>query len=270
MTDDTQRSDNKSEFDESVFKPDEPESAPEPVFDAEGGSSAQPPQPEASSTPPAIDSASPEPEPPNPVDWGERAPDSNASAAVSDAERAAEPVFEEEYRRFDESSAVETPDTRRRQLGRSGPLWMISIIALLIIVAVVWLALRSSPAEETLSATVEELPTPTAVPTTQPSEEPTPTSELPTPTPIPVELPPGAHVTVGDNAEVDGVKLREEPGKQGGLVAILFKYQISIPLDGGGFDENRAFEDGEEDAPFVFEVLGRASEDESYPVAADG
>ena len=141
---------------------------------------------------------------------------------AADAEPALDPVSEREYALFDETPAADvamTPPPRRR-LGRTGPVWVIGGIALVVIVGVVWLAvsrlagLSDDPSQALAEPTVQQLEAPTAT-----AAPPTATAG-PSPTPAPVRLPIGANVIVGDT-EGQGVMLRANPGVFGEVVDII-------------------------------------------------
>ena len=141
---------------------------------------------------------------------------------AADAEPALDPVSEREYALFDETPAADvamTPPPRRR-LGRTGPVWVIGGIALVVIVGVVWLAvsrlagLSDDPSQALAEPTVQQLEAPTAT-----AAPPTATAG-PSPTPAPVRLPIGANVIVGDT-EDQGVNLRKTPEQFGEILTTL-------------------------------------------------
>ena len=164
----------------------------------------------------------------------------------TDSEMAVEPLPEKEYALFDETPAADVATTTPagRRLGRTGPVWVIGGIALVVIVALGWLAVSrlSGPSDEVSPALSEpavqqvEAAPPTAAP-------PTATPATP-PTATPVRLPVGANVIVGDTDGL-GVKLRTDPGLYGKLLDIV-----------------------EEGMTLV--VMEAAPEDTQYPVEADG
>ena len=164
----------------------------------------------------------------------------------TDAEMTAEPAPEKEYALFDETPAADVATTTPagRRLGRTGPVWVIGGIALVVIVALGWLAVSrlSGPSDDVSLSLSEpavqqvEAAPPTAVPpTATPATQPTATL---------VRLPVGANVTVGDT-DGQGVKLRADPGLYGELLDIV-----------------------EEGMTLV--VMEAAPEDTQYPVEEDG
>ena len=164
----------------------------------------------------------------------------------TDSEMTVEPAPEKEYALFDETPAADVATTTPagRRLGRTGPVWVIGGIALVVIVALGWLAVSrlsgpsddvslslSEPAVQQVEAAPPTAASPTATPATQP-------------TATPVRLPVGANVIVGDT-DGQGVKLRIDPGLYGELLDIV-----------------------EEGMTLV--VMEAAPEDTQYPVEADG
>ena len=81
-------------------------------------------------------------------------------------------------RLFDETPAADVAMTPppRRKLGRTGPVWVIGGIVLVVIVGLVWLAISR------LTGGSEDVPPTAAEPTVQQVEEASPTPEPATPT----------------------------------------------------------------------------------------
>ncbi len=279
MNDDTRQP--GSETDEPVFasddqdstKPKEMESAvsdlEEPVFSASGESGdaretgLQQEVPEASDEPlerefPPIEPVDVEEVTGKPIEneFEERDFHSQAAAAADsswvniapDSETTEEPRPETEYNFFDETPAAEVaaapPPTRK--LGRTGPVWVLGGIALVVIAGLVWLgisrltgSLESStvvPSEPTVQQVAADAPTP-APPTSTPG---------PTPTPTPILLPINANVTVA-NTDGEGVLLRAEPGKAGHFIQTIEEGKTMVVLDsepGSDHSEYPVFLDG--------------------------
>ena len=165
-----------------------------------------------------------------------------------DSEDTADAQTEREYNYFEETPAADVvsqpPPTRK--LGRTGPVWALGAIVLVLIAGLGWLGIsRLTGSPEVASETVSE-------PEVQQVAAETPTQQLPTATPgptatpAPVELPINANVVVVDT-EGQGVLLREEPGKAGQLVQVI-----------------------EEGATLVVLAAEIGAELESYPVEKDG
>ena len=77
----------------------------------------------------------------------------------TDAEMAVEPAPEKEYALFDETPAADVATTTpvSRRLGRTGPVWVIGGIALVVIVALGWLAVsRLSGPSDNVSLSLSE------------------------------------------------------------------------------------------------------------------
>ena len=169
--------------------------------------------------------------------WVNISPDSGMSV---------EPLPEKEYTLFDETPAADVAMTAppRRKLGRTGPVWVIGGIVLVVIVGLVWLAISR------LTGGSEEVPLTAAEPTVQQVEEASPTPEPATPTtesepePTRVMLPVLSNVIVGDT-EGQGVRLREEPNVNSTVFTIIAEGEKAI-------------------------VLERDPTDDQYPVDADG
>lgn len=157
------------------------------------------------------------------TDWVNIAPDSESPEL---------PRQETEYNFFDETPAAEVaaspPPTRK--LGRTGPVWVLGGITLVLIAGVVWLGITrftgsegsvtEPPSEPSVQQVAAEEPTP-APPTNTPGPEPTPT---------PMLLPVNANVIVGET-EGQGVKLRAQPGLSGDLVEIIAEGTTMVVLD---------------------------------------
>ena len=139
-----------------------------------------------------------------------------------DSEVTVDPLSEREYSYFEETPVAEVaaqpPPTRK--LGRTGPVWAIGSVVLVVIAGLVWLGIsRLTGSSDVTSEPVSE-------PAVQQVVSETPTQQLPTATPgstatpAPVELPINANVVVGDT-DGEGVKLRKSPGLFGELVEIV-------------------------------------------------
>ena len=143
-----------------------------------------------------------------------------------------EPIPEKEYSLFEETPAADVAMTAppRRKLGRTGPVWVIGGIVLVVIVGLVWLAISR------LTGGSEEVPLTVAEPTVEQVEEASPTPEPATPTteaepePTRVMLPVLSNVIVGDT-EGQGVRLREEPNINGIVVTIIAEGEKAIVLE---------------------------------------
>ncbi len=176
-------------------------------------------------------------QPPEETEWANIAPDVDSTA---------EPLPEKEYALFDETPAADVAarPAPRRRVGRTGPVWVMGGVVLVVIAGLLWLAIsRLTGQPDDSSQTVSE-------PTVQQVEAvaPTPASPTvtpgPTPTKAPVRLPIGANVIVGDT-DGQGVNLREQPGRFGTFVSVLAEGTILV-------------------------VLPAEPEDEEYPAVADG
>lgn len=198
----------ETEFEEPVFKTDEPET----VF-AEQDSYA------------ADDSVSAEPES-SPTDQS-LYPETDQTATASDS-------GEDEYYGFEGTSAEGVPrSSSRRQLGRTGPFWTLGGVGLLVITGlVVWLLIFRDSSQSLVEATPQPtVPSPVAT-----QVEATPTSEpAPTPTSAPVELPIGANVVV---AEAEGIRLRNGPGLESNTLIVIEDGTPFIVLGTDGEQEN--------------------------------
>ena len=263
MNDDTRQP--GSETDEPVFasddqdstKPEEMESAvsdlEEPVFSASGESGdaqetgLQQEVPEASDEP--LEREFP---PIEPVDveevtgksianeFEERDFHSQAAAAADsswvniapDSETTEEPRPETEYNFFDETPAAEVaaapPPTRK--LGRTGPVWVLGGIALVVIAGLVWLGISRLTGSSESSTVAPSEPTVQQVAAEEPTPAPPTSTPGPTPTPTPILLPINANVIVGET-EGQGVKLRAQPGLSGDLVEIIAEGTTMVVLD---------------------------------------
>ena len=162
-----------------------------------------------------------------------------------DSEMSVEPIPEKEYTLFDETPAADVAmPPPRRKLGRTGPVWVLGGIVLVIVAGLVWLAVSR------LTGAPEEVAQEVAEPTVEQVEEATPTSTPPTATPEPqpeptrVLLPVLSNVIVA-GTEGQGVMLRQEPNVNGTFVTIITEGEQAI-------------------------VLEPEPADEKYPVDADG
>lgn len=181
-------------------------------------------------------------------DQSTEAGDANWVNIAPDAETEQEPRLETEYSFFDETPAAQVasapPPTRK--LGRTGPVWVLGGIALVLIAGLVWLGITRllgspegstvAPSEPTVQQVAADSPTPVP-PTSTPG---------PTPTPTPILLPINANVTVA-NTDGEGVLLRAGPGKLGPII--------------------QTFEEGE---TMVVLAADPESDHSEYPVPLDG
>lgn len=164
----------------------------------------------------------------------------------ADSGMSVEPLPEKEYTLFDETPAADVAMTPppRRKLGRTGPVWVIGGIVLVVIVGLVWLAISR------LTGGSQEVPVTAAEPTVQQVEEASPTPEPATPTieaepePTRVRLPVLSNVKVGETGG-EGVMLRADPNLNGGFIAVIPEGEAAV-------------------------VLEPKPEDGQYPVDADG
>lgn len=259
MSSETQRPDDESGFDEPTFDDqnsdeqnfdeqnfDEPVFS-DPVFSDEEADEPAFPQDEPVFEPyePVFDedSALDEPTAPHSVFDQPDVPPPLPDAVATPAAPPPVDPGQDEYHWFDGPRATETAPPADRRLGRSLPSWLIGAVGVVAVLALIWLFLANRPQP------VEDPPLPTAAPTAQqtPAEavaDPPDTPPPPTATPGPVELPVGANVVVG-NTDGAGIRLRNAPGLGGITLAII-----------------------EDATPFV--VLDAGSEQENYPVQADG
>ena len=149
-----------------------------------------------------------------------------------DSEMSVEPVPEKEYELFDETPAADVAmaPPPRRKLGRTGPVWVLGGIVLVIVAGLVWLAISR------LTGGPEEVMQAAADPTVEQVEEATPTPEPATatpeaePSPTRVTLPVLSNVRVGDT-DGDGVLLRASPGRNGGFVAVIPEGEAAVVLE---------------------------------------
>ncbi len=156
----------------------------------------------------------------------------------ADSETSVEPVPEKEYALFDETPAADVAMTPppRRKLGRTGPVWVLGGIVLVVIVGLVWLAISR------LTGAPEEVTQTAAEPTVEQVEEATPTTPGPTattgpqPTPTRVLLPVLSNVIVG-GTEGQGVRLRQEPNVNGTSITIIKEGEQAIVLEPEPADE---------------------------------
>ena len=161
-----------------------------------------------------------------------------------DSEMTVDPLPEKEYTLFEETPVADVAmnPPPRRKLGRTGPVWALGVV-LVVIVGLGWLAISR------LTGTPDDAAQTAAEPTVQQAEAATPTppptaTPGPQPTPTRVKLPILSNVIVGDT-DGEGVMLRPDPKISGEWVAIL--------------------EEGDK-----LVVLEPGPEDEEYPVEADG
>jgi hypothetical protein len=182
---------------------------------------------------------SPQSTPTTGTGWVNIAPDSE----VTD-----EPLEEREYSYFEETPAADVvsqpPPTRK--LGRTGPVWALGAIALVLIAGLVWLGItRLTGSPEVASETVSE-PEVQQVAAETPTQQPPTAAPDPTAEPGPIQLPINTNVVVGDT-EGEGVKLRASPGLAGTFIETIVEGSRLVVL---------------EDEP--------GSEHEGYPVEKDG
>ena len=165
-----------------------------------------------------------------------------------DSEETADSQTEREYNYFEETPAADVvsqpPPTRK--LGRTGPVWALGAIALVLIAGLVWLGItRLTGSPEVASETVSE-PEVQQVAAETPTQQPPTAAPDPTAEPGPIQLPINTNVVVGDT-EGEGVKLRASPGLAGTFIETIVEGSRLVVL---------------EDEP--------GSEHEVYPVEKDG
>lgn len=157
------------------------------------------------------------------TDWVNVAPDSDSTE---------EARLETEYNFFDETPAAEVaaapPPTRK--LGRTGPVWVLGGISLVLIVGVVWLGISRLTGSEVSSTEPPSEPSVQQVAAEEPTPVPPTNTPGPDPTPTPMLLPVNANVIVGET-EGQGVKLRAEPGLAGTLVEIIAEGTTMVVLE---------------------------------------
>lgn len=148
-----------------------------------------------------------------------------------DSEAATDAFTDKEYSYFEETPAAEVaaspPPTRK--LGRTGPVWVLGGLVLVLIVGLGWLGISRlmGSAEETPAAASE--PTVQQVAAEAPTPAPPTSTPGPTPTDSPILLPINANVTVGDTGG-QGVKLRAGPGLDGELIEIIDEGTLMVVL----------------------------------------
>ncbi len=155
--------------------------------------------------------------------WENIAPDSEGTEEARPAT---------EYNYFEDTPAAEVaaspPPTRK--LGRTGPVWVLGGIALVLIAGLVWFGISrlmgtaevstSTPSEPAVQQVAADAPTP-APPTNTPG---------PTPTPTPILLPINANVTVA-NTDGQGVLLRADPGRAGVFIQTVEEGVTMVVLE---------------------------------------
>ena len=165
-----------------------------------------------------------------------------------DSEESADPQSEREYSYFEETPAAEVaaqlPPSRK--LGRTGPVWAIGGVVLVLIAGLVWLGVSRLTGSPEISTDPVSEPAVQQVASETPTIQPPTATPGPTATPAPVQLPINANVIVGDT-EGFGVRMREDPGTDGLVVQII--------------------EDG---TTMVVLAADPDSEYEQYPVEMDG
>lgn len=145
--------------------------------------------------------------------WVQMPPDSDTDE---------DPFNEREYDFFEETPAAELADSTppTRKLGRTGPVWVIGGIALLLIIGLAWLGVSRLTGTDEEVAAVSSEPTVQQLAAESPTPAPPTSTPGPTPTDSPIQLPINANVTVGDTGG-QGVKMRAGPGLDGELVEII-------------------------------------------------
>ncbi len=160
------------------------------------------------------------------------AADSDWVNAATDSETTEEASPATEYNYFEDTPAAEVaaspPPTRK--LGRTGPVWVLGGIALVLIAGLVWFGISrlmgtaevssSTPSEPAVQQVAADAPTP-APPTNTPG---------PTPTPTPILLPINANVTVA-NTDGQGVLLRADPGRAGVFIQTVEEGVTMVVLE---------------------------------------
>lgn len=148
-----------------------------------------------------------------------------------DSETKKEPRLETEYNFFDDTPAAQVaaapPPTRK--LGRTGPVWVLGGIALVLIAGLVWLGISRLTGSEESSTEAPSEPSVQQVAAEEPTPAPPTNTPGPAPTPTPILLPVNANVIVGDT-EGQGVKMRASPGLNGELVEIIPEGTIVVVL----------------------------------------
>ncbi len=149
-----------------------------------------------------------------------------------DSETAVEARPATEYNYFEETPAAEVaaapPPTRK--LGRTGPVWVLGGITLVLIAGLVWLGVSRLTAAPESSAPAPSEPTVQQVAADAPTPEPPTSTPGPTPTATPVLLPINANVIVA-NTDGQGVLLRAEPGRAGDFIQTVEEGEIMVVLD---------------------------------------
>lgn len=148
--------------------------------------------------------------------------DANWVNIAPNTESEQEPRLETEYSFFDDTPAAQVATTPppTRKLGRTGPVWVLGGIALVLIAGLVWLGISRLTGSEESSAVAPSEPSVQQVAAEEPTPAPPTNTPGPAPTPTPILLPVNANVVVGDT-EGQGVKVRAEPGLDGELVDII-------------------------------------------------
>lgn len=156
------------------------------------------------------------------VNWVNIAPDSETED---------KPRLETEYNFFDETPAAQVaaapPPTRK--LGRTGPVWVLGGIALVLIAGLVWLGITRLMGTSENSTVAPSEPTVQQVAADAPTPEPPTSTPGPTPTPTPILLPINANVTVA-NTDGQGVLLRAGPGRAGEFIQTVEEGETMVVL----------------------------------------
>ncbi len=155
--------------------------------------------------------------------WANIAPDSETTDEARPAT---------EYSYFEETPAAEVaaapPPTRK--LGRTGPVWVLGGLTLVLIAGLVWLGISRLTAAPESSTPAPSEPTVQQVAADAPTPEPPTSTPGPTPTATPVLLPINANVIVA-NTGGQGVLLRAEPGRAGNFIQTVEEGVTMVVLD---------------------------------------
>lgn len=160
------------------------------------------------------------------------AADSSWADFAPDSETAEETRPATEYNFFEETPAAEVAAVPRptRKLGRTGPVWVIGGITLVVIAGLVWLGISRLTGSSESTTTAPSEPTVQQVAADAPTPQPPTSTPGPTPTATPVLLPINANVIVA-NTDGQGVLLRAEPGRAGDFIQTVEEGETMVVLD---------------------------------------
>ena len=198
----------------------------------------EPPEIEFSSNAPAFDALKSDESLESNFDGQDVGPQDSSAAGsdwvniAPDSESTEEHRPETEYNFFDETPAAEVaaapPPTRK--LGRTGPVWVLGGITLVLIAGVVWLGISRLTGSEEGSTEAPSDPTVQQVVTEESTPVPPTNTPGPAPTPTPMLLPINSNVIVGET-EGEGVNLRAQPGLAGRVVEIIAEGTTMVVLE---------------------------------------